>query len=262
MAAVNTRRTCNVYIFSSADITVILLFVEQTVMFTCSVCLLERPQGAPSLVDSHAEVRPPSLLPQPQDPWTELAHPRGNDNRLQIEMDSQTWVRLHDEVMVPVCWLLCPAPELYVWLPRRRLGQAACRRDGQTALRWRVRNKRNGLPGQNFTSLSSVFYLSFFTFFILVVLFVVSNWLTCKCGFLRPVQSRRGGGGPHPVGWAGAFGWRILWGRGGGRERWREARWNWILHASRQVLNVNDHQDLHEDRSKTMWLGSCEAAVK
>lgn len=91
----------------SADVTVILLFVEQTVMFTCSVCLLERPQGAPSLVDSHAEVRPPSLLPQPQDPWTELPHPRGNDNRLQIEMDSQTWVRRHDEAMAPVWWFFC-----------------------------------------------------------------------------------------------------------------------------------------------------------
>lgn len=39
---------------------------------------LERPQGAASLVDSHAEVRTSSLLSQPEDPWTELPHPRGN----------------------------------------------------------------------------------------------------------------------------------------------------------------------------------------
>lgn len=39
---------------------------------------LERSQGAASLVDSHAEVRTSSLLSQPEDPWTELPHPRGN----------------------------------------------------------------------------------------------------------------------------------------------------------------------------------------
>lgn len=36
----------------------------------------ERPQGAPSLADRHAAIRPAALLPQPQDPRTELAHPR------------------------------------------------------------------------------------------------------------------------------------------------------------------------------------------
>lgn len=39
----------------------------------------ECPQGAPSLADRHAAVRPPSLLPQPQDPRTQLAHPRRKD---------------------------------------------------------------------------------------------------------------------------------------------------------------------------------------
>lgn len=44
----------------------------------------ERPQGASSLVDRDAALRPPSLLPQPQDTRTQLPHPRRKSSLYRI----------------------------------------------------------------------------------------------------------------------------------------------------------------------------------
>lgn len=70
----------------------------------------ERSQGAPSLANCHAAVRPAALLPQPQDPWTELAHPRRkatSDLRTQSAILHLLYVQLCNQA---VCVSVRTAP--------------------------------------------------------------------------------------------------------------------------------------------------------
>ena len=118
----------------------------------------ERPQGASTLADRHAAVRPPSLLPQPQDPWTQLPHPWGKKTffsiyttRIQFLCNFKTTKMMYQRVGVFITFLFLSLLELYVWLPRWRLGEAASRWNGQTSLRRCVRDQRCRLPGQDYT---------------------------------------------------------------------------------------------------------------
>lgn len=126
----------------------------------------ERSQGAASLVDRHAEVRTPSLLPQPEDPRTQLPNPRGKKNMLDAQHFGQN-IRLYNArihfcffppqkkviVVIDMCCVCCLcSSELYVRLPRRWVGEAPRGRDGQTSVRRRVWDQRNRFPGQSYAT--------------------------------------------------------------------------------------------------------------
>ncbi len=67
-----------------------------------------------------------------------------------------------------------------------------------------------------------------------------SVWFCCLvCLIMLTGQSRGGGSWSSHVGRAGGVWWRVIWGRGGGGERWGETRWNGLLHTSRQVLFIS-----------------------